>query len=146
MKKSGFKTLMAVTAMTVGIMGTAVNAYAEAERLVPENNFVSPYYVAISKTSGNLSDSGNGKLACTAQTIVSASYTAEVEMELQKQVGTRWTKVYLTSKKSVLTAKISETRSVDSGYSYRLKTTHRAYDSDGNLIEETTSYSSVVSI
>ena len=78
------------------------------------------------------------------KTITMTGYKAHVTVELQKYIKS-WTKFDSWSTTSASgVAQIEKNCYVDKGYSYRLKVTHKAYDSNGKTVETIVKYSNVV--
>lgn len=105
-----------------------------------EYNTIAPLYIAISTSSNSLSISNSGKAQCYGSTKASG-YKAKVKVELQQKNGT-WGTIKTWTKSGEISSAVSESYSVSKGYSYRLKTTHYALDSNGKVIESFTTYSS----
>lgn len=85
-----------------------------------------------------------GKLNCYGKTKVLSGYKAGIKVELQQNDGS-WTTIKTWSGKASLSIEVDEDYYVTSGYQYRLKLTHTAYNSSGNLIETITDTSDIVS-
>lgn len=106
---------------------------------------VSPYFLVFADCWSGLSDKGNGKLLCSGGTLVRDGYTAATLMELQKkQSDNTWSTIKSWSGKGGSQKSFGEYWYVSSG-SYRVKTTHQAYQGS-SLIEIFTSYSQTVII
>lgn len=152
MKNSGFKkkaisTVLGVIAVSTLSYGAMAQEFPPRVTANSENAMISPYYVAITGTSATLkeSESESGTLLLQARTTVRYGNTAEVTIQLQKSSSIGWKKVNEWTKTGTTFANI-ETSYVPGYGNFRLEVTHRAYDSDGNLLEETVTYSSTVTI
>ena len=110
-----------------------------------ENIDVMPMYVAISQTYTNLKLGSWGKLTCTGTTEVLDGYIAGVTVELQMKIGTIWTTIQTWSTSDWDYASIDQDWYVESGYNYRVKSTHYSYDSNWNQLEKVIKYSNIVS-
>lgn len=125
-------TLMLVL-ITVG--GISVSA-AQTEPL-------QPLYTGLSRISPNLTIS-SGTIFCEDTIMVRSGYTANVTWELQGGIDkltpiTTWT----DSGSNIL--QLNKTRVAISGYSYRLKTNVKVYNSTGKLVDDVTKFSVTVS-
>ncbi len=141
MKKAVVVMLSAVT------MFSALNcAFAETTsfKFGDNGNIAVPSYILIANLSVSLSENADGSLQCSGSTLLSQSKKAEVIVELQ-QYKNGWKTIKTWTKSKNLSATVSEAWHVSSGYDYQVKTTHNAYDSNGNLIESVVKYSSIVS-
>ncbi|WP_326908545.1 hypothetical protein [Sedimentibacter sp. MB31-C6] len=136
------KKVMSVLALVFIVFLIQTNVYAET---VDSKNSseITPNYVAIVLCYNNLTLNSGGKLSCEGRTNVQMGYTAEVKMELQK-LSEDWT----TIKTWEDTSDDEEMYLYKDWYvekgSYRLKTTHTALDSSGDVIETVTKYSETV--
>lgn len=99
--------------------------------------------IAIVQTANNLTKGSLGKLTCEGSTSVQLGYYAEVIVELQKYDG-GWYTIKTWSDTDRSFAALSKTYYVESGYSYRLRLTHTAYDSNWNYIESFVKFSRTV--
>lgn len=152
MKNTGFKkkaisTVLGVIAVSTLSYGTMAQEFPPMVTANTENAIISPYYFAIIGTSATLkeSESESGTLLLQARTTVSYGDTAEVTVQLQKSSSIGWKKVNEWTKSGTTFANI-ETSYIPGCGNFRLEVTHRAYDSDGNLLEEAVTYSSTVAI
>ena len=134
------KILVPVMALSVCLNTAAIPLSASCALPDNDGSIISPLYIAITKVTNTLKINTTGVFNCTGVTNVSSGYTAEVIVELQRDTGS-WTTVQKWTAKSVLSASVYQTKSVSKGYTYRLKTTHKAYNSNGTLIETVTEYS-----
>lgn len=139
MKKSKFKKVIAVM-MAAALCLCATGA---ACAKVPDSGSeISPQNIAITLTANNLTLGSFGKLTCFSKTTTQPGYVAEVVVELQKDDG-GWGTIYTWSKKGGTIASVDEDYYVGKG-TYRLKLTHKAYNSSGTLIESFNKYSKTV--
>lgn len=109
----------------------------------PGGSIVSPFNIVIAATDYYFNLKSGGIFECYGSTTVQGGYTAYVKVELQQKDGS-WSTIKTWSDKDVIKAFVDENYAVMSGYSYRLKYTHKAYDSNDNLIETITEYSDII--
>ncbi|MCI9085361.1 MAG: hypothetical protein HFE51_02935 [Clostridia bacterium] len=128
-------TVTACAAVTTGFSGRA-----EAAKI---DDSVSIQNVIINDASNSLWRSGN-TMNCNGKTKVPSGYKAGLTMELQKYDG-GWTTIKTWSSTGSTRTEMSRTHSVSSGYRYRLKTTHKAYNGAGGTAETIVKYSNEVS-
>lgn len=128
-------TVTACAAVTTGFSG-----HAEAAKI---DDSVSIQNIVINDASNSLWRSGN-TMNCYGNTKVPSGYSSGLTMELQKYDG-GWTTIKTWSSTGGTSATLSRTHSVSSGYRYRLKTTHKAYNGAGGTAETIVKYSSEVS-
>lgn len=142
MKKTKVKRIMAVlTIATISCVMTTNPVLAKTEF---GNETISPYFIAIEAAYNDLAVV-NGIVRLIGNTAVSSGYTAGVTVELQKSTdGKNWSKATQWTDTRKKEAEISETYTAISGYYYRIKSTHKAYDSNGKLLESQVKYSNVV--
>lgn len=141
MKKKVLSVLFIVFIM---VLINSIHTSVYAETADSKNIFeMEPDYIAIVLSLNNLTLNSGGRLTCEGETGVQEGYTAGVKMELQ-QLSEDWT-----------TIKTWEDISDDENMylykewyvvkgTYRLKTTHTALDSSGDVIETVTKYSTTV--
>lgn len=142
MKKRSFRKLTAV--MMAAILCFACSGLS-AFAALPEENVVSPANIAITSTANLLEIYSGNTLTVFGKTSVQYGYKSEVIVELQRHNGS-WGTVYTFSDTGNTSAVVDTTQTVASGYDYRLKLTHIAYDSNWNEIETITKYSDVVEL
>lgn len=106
-------------------------------------SIVYPSNIVISITDNELLLRAGGIFECFGATTVPMGYTAYVKVEVQQNDG-GWDTIKSWSNKGGTHAFIDQDYAVMSGYSYRLKITHKAYDSNDNLIETITKYSDII--
>ena len=141
MKKLNKKKVTIILA-TVMCLGTATCTFSASEPPT-QNETIAPTNLVILSTTTNLTLGQNGKLTCFGRTIVNPDYVAGVIVELQQNTGT-WGTIKTWSAERQNTATVNEDYTVSKGYSYRLKLTHKAYDSSGKLVESIPKYSNIV--
>ena len=118
-----------------------IGTYAEE---LPANIGIAPANIIISATENLLEWKSSGTLNVYGGTQVPYGYEAYVKVELQRKNGTSWTTIKTWTDQDTEYAMVGSYYAVTSGYQYRLKLTHKAYDSNGNLIETITKYSDIV--
>lgn len=144
MKKSNVKKVVTIVAI-LSVCFNTLTTFAESDksRFISANNVIMPMNIAIAATGNELTLGSGGKLSCFGETETHAGYVAEVIVELQKLNG-GWETIVKWTDKAEDYAVIDNSRYVSSGYSYRLKITHKAYNSNGTLVETITKYSNTV--
>ncbi len=103
----------------------------------------SPMYVGISVASINFDTNSNGSLHCDGYTSVWKDYNAGIVAELQQYDG-GWNTIKTWSDYAADFASVDNNWFVVGGYSYRLKTTHYAYDSNWNQVYSVVKYSKTI--
>ena len=88
--------------------------------------------------------SSGGYASCLGDCTVRSEYDAEVILELQQKKGSSWTTIMDWSD-SGRRVSFDKGQFVSRGYDYRLKISADIYDSDGDLVEDATSYSTIES-
>lgn len=144
MKKSNAKKKIAIlmaTAMCLSIANMTVSA--KEPIITDDSSIISPLNIAITSTKNSLTLGSLGKLTCYGQTDVQYGYNAGVTVELQ-QYSDGWNTIKTWSDSNSNSAVVDQEWYVNKGYSYRLKLTHKAYNSDWNTIESITKYSNQV--
>lgn len=142
MKKKGLKKALAIgmaAAMCLALPG--IGTYAKA---LPTEEAVAPANIIISATDNYIEWVGTNTLEIAGGTEVPHGYEAYVLVELQQKNGSSWKTIKTFTDQGGSYAMVSRYYAVMSGYDYRLKLTHKAYDSNGNLIETIIKYSPVV--
>ncbi|MBQ7900947.1 MAG: hypothetical protein IJ365_03150 [Clostridia bacterium] len=142
MKKTVQK-IMAISFAASIIAGAQCTAAASGIQPTADTGeiIVTPRYTHIAQHQNNLSVSTSGVLSCYGKTNVYYPYVAGVTVELQKNGSTIKT---WSNNRDTISAVVDETYSAVSGNTYRLRLTHTAYDSDGNLLETVVTYSDEV--
>lgn len=108
------------------------------------NSEIMPMYIAISYTYSGISLGSGWKVTCNGITEVWDGYRAAVDVELQMKIGSVWTTIKTWSASDWDYASVERDWYVESGYEYRVKTTHYSYDSNWNQLEKVTKYSNTV--
>jgi len=142
MKNKGFKKALAIVmaaAMCLALPG--IGTYAKA---FPSNIGIAPANIIIEACDNYLIWESSGVLEVYGGTEVPHGYEAYVKVELQQRNGSSWTTIKTWTDRDDSYAMVSSYYAVMSEYDYRLKLTHKAYDSNGNLIETITKYSDIV--
>ncbi|MCB5925251.1 hypothetical protein NE584_03925 [Clostridium sp. DFI.5.61] len=103
---------------------------------------ISARYSHIALLYAELSINENGYASCGAECALNANSTAKAVLELQQKKGSTWETI---KEWSASGRKISfdKAQFVASGYDYRLKISADIYDSNGNFVEDGTSYSTI---
>ena len=105
---------------------------------------ISARYTAIRSLTADLTISSGGYASCLGDCTVRSEYDAEVILELQQKKGSSWTTIMDWSD-SGRRVSFDKGQFVSRGYDYRLKISADIYDSDGDLVEDATSYSTIES-
>ncbi len=142
MKKKGFKKALAIG--MAAVMCLALPGIGTYAKEIPIDIGIAPANIIISVTENLLEWESSGILEVYGGTEVPDGYEAYVKVELQRKDGTSWTTIKTWTDRGGAYAMASSYYAVTSGYQYRLKLTHKAYDSNGNLIETITKYSDIV--
>ena len=145
MKKNEKKIISTALASVMCLSGALTVCAEEADDMQAmairnQAGVISPYFVAISSCSRSLNLENGGKLVCKGDTAVYMGYIAEVTVELQKSGHTIKT---WSNKPGSRHAVVSEPYYVTNG-TYKLKVTHKAYDSAGNVADSFVAYSNEV--
>ncbi len=96
-------------------------------------------FIAITKNKNNFNIASNGEASCYGYTKTISGYKAMIKAELQKY-NLGWKTIKSWSNTGGITAAISQSYYVTKG-KYRLKVTHYALNSNGTIIESSTTYS-----
>ena len=142
MKTKRLRRLAALAAAAVMCMAMP-GIGAAASSVIGGNVTVAPANIIISSTENDLEYVASSTLECYGFTQVPYGYTAYVKVELQQYNG-GWTTIKSWTAQGGSGATVDELRAVDTDYDYRLKLTHKAYNSNGTLIETITEYSNIV--
>ncbi len=102
---------------------------------------ISPRYEIISVITASLNISESGRADCGASVRVPSGYKVELLAELQQKNGSSWETIRDWEASGSNRVSVSGPWYVMPGYSYRLKVTATAYDSNGNFIEAPVEYS-----
>ena len=112
--------------------------------LLSMSTVISARYAAIRSLTAGLTISSSGYASCQGTCTVQSEYDANVVLELQQKKGTSWTTIMDWSD-SGRRVSFDKGQFVSRGYDYRLKISADIYDSDGELVEDGTSYSTIES-
>ena len=111
--------------------------------LLSMTTVISARYTAIRSLTADLTISSGGYASCLGDCTV-RSDDAEVILELQQKKGSSWTTIMDWSD-SGRRVSFDKGQLVSRGYDYRLKISADIYNSDGDLVEDGTSYSTIES-
>ena len=142
MKKSTVKNVISAAAAAACVSLISVPAFASAEPQ-PISGIAAPQNIVIIKNRQSFSIDAGGKTTCYGLTNVPSGYDAETIVELQQLTGT-WNTIKSWRSRKALSAVVDENWYVTQGFSYRIKVTHKAYNSSGTLIESIPEYSKAV--
>lgn len=120
MKVKTVKRILCVI-LTVALLMSGTSAFA---------GDVTPRYTGTSAIATDLSVSSTGKASCMASIVLYSGYTATLTMKLQQYNGSYWTTWSTSDSKS-----LSKSYYVSSGYSYRVVTSAKVYNSSGTYVE-----------
>lgn len=145
MTKKGSKTIAVISAAILSF--SSISAMASQEKEVnltgTGESAIMPRYIAITDTSTELIRNGS-TLNCYGYTGVQQGYKANVTVELQRK-GSTWTTIRTWTATGGLSAAVDQNyTNYSSSYKYRLKVTHKSLDSNGNVLESVTTYSTVI--
>lgn len=140
MKKSNGKKLLAL--FMAAILCLSMSVITVSAKVPDSGSTTTPKNIAITATDNSLRLGALGKLECYGRTSVQNGYTAETIVELQQ--SNSWHTIQTWSRKGGTSSSIDQDYYVVSGYSYRLKITHKAYNSSGTCVETITKYSTAV--
>ena len=112
--------------------------------LLSMSTVISARYAAIRSLTADLTISSGGYASCQGHCTVRSEYDAEVILELQQKQGTSWTTIMDWSD-SGRRVSFDKGQFVSRGYDYWLKISADIYGSDGELVEDGTSYSTIES-
>lgn len=118
----------------------AMNTFAPVKAAVIDNS-ASVQNIAITGYSESLTGS-SGSYTCYGSTRVASGYSAGVTVELQKYTS-GWGTIMTWSASGGSKASLNQPYAVPRG-TYRLKVTHKAYNSSGSLVESFVKYSNTV--
>lgn len=144
MKKTNVKKLITLLSL-VSAFSCHANTFAEESNTQTTGNIgniVAPYSIAITYISAELELGSFGGFSCYGCTEVQGQYTAGVTVELQYYDG-GWDTIADWSHKAYY-AEVDSTYYVSERGEYRIKVTHKAYNSSGSVVETMTSYSDVI--
>ena len=115
--------------------------FAVYEQPFIEQEEIEPRYEIISVITASLNISDSGRADCYSAVKVPTGYKVELLAELQQNNGGRWETIRDWEASGSNRVSVSGPWYVMPGYSYRLKVTVTAYDSNGNFIEAPVEYS-----
>lgn len=144
MYKNHLKKVLIVI-ICISLMGSisVINAFGMSP--VDNGDVAVPMYKAISYTHTYLNYDSWCHLVCEGGTKVWGNNIAGITVELQQYYGGDWHTIKEWSwADGNIDAWINESYYVDSGYSYRLKNTHCAYNSNWVWVEDTVTYSQTI--
>jgi len=149
MKKHCQKFLSLVMAalllLSFGAVVSASEAVNTESRIALRQTAVQPRFVALFDCGNELAlENSLGKLYCMGYTDTYSGYKAYVQVELQ-ELDSTWStiKTWTHAPSNSTSATVAEYYYVAKG-TYQLKITHKAYNQNGTLADEFTSYSDVV--
>jgi len=108
-----------------------------------ENTVIVPQNIAITKGYNNITLGALGKLNCQGETQVLYGYLAGITMELQELKNKEWTTIKTWSQTDADYVALSTSYFVLKG-TYRLRLTHKAYDSNMKQVESFVKYSKTI--
>jgi len=147
MKKKVLSKVVAVIAavsMCFGGMSAFAAEQKDLTSLDQPNLSISPCFIAIVSYTNNLTLNSGGRFTCEGETEVQNGYIAGVTVELQ-QYNSGWKTIKTWDSTDLTDVYVCNDWYVASGYSYRLKLLHTAYNSNWNQIDSFISYSKTVS-
>ena len=145
MKKTSAKKLAAAALAGALCISAAATPVIAAVKPGDGGEIVSPMNIAIVGTSNILKKVSGNKLSCYGSTDVQDGYKAGVVVELQQYDG-GWTTIKTWADNAADFAEVDEEWSPETGYSYRLKLTHKAFNSNWSLVESFPKYSDTVKL
>ena len=105
---------------------------------------IEPMYIGITSMSPEISISSTGVITCTDRVMLKKGYKADVIWELQSGTSRlTTTSTWKDSGTSAIPLRVE--RDAIRGYSYRLKTSVKVYNSSGTLVDDEVKYSRTVS-
>jgi len=108
---------------------------------IMNDNMIAPRFTGLSDTYKLLElESNDGCLYCLAYTRTYSSYTAYIKVELQ-QYDSGWSTIKTWSHNPKTTYAYVEKNYYVGDGRYRLKVTHKAYNSSGTAVDSVVSYS-----
>ena len=140
MKNQMMAVLMAVIMVAMGSYLTKVNVYAEGtdedidiSYLFTEESLIGyaelrTRGIFLEEGMSSINDAGSGKIGWGGITNAAIRCQVSVTSIVEKKVNGSWTHVTssTTTNTNAYTAAVSKTRSVDSGYWYRVRSSHYA--------------------
>lgn len=133
-------TFITVVVLVSSLIPCSFAAY-EDENLNEE--IILPRYEVVNNITISFSISASGRADCSATVILPSGYRADLTVELQQKVGSKWDTIHDWKASGRNFVEVSGPWYVPSGYSYQLKVTTEVYDAYGNLVEDPIEYSHV---
>lgn len=135
MKKRSIR-MFAVLMGLIVVLGNST--MASAAQSVP----IEPMYVGLVKIRPIVTIS-SGTVYCNDLVTVKDGYSANVTWTLQGGPESKFNPIYTWTSFGGTRHPLDTNRSANRGYSYRLKTSVKVYDSSGNLVDDEIKYSNV---
>lgn len=121
-------TISLLIAIVLSLM--ALSAGAESETVIM------PRYSYVDILTSSLSINKNtGLTTCNATSSYHGGASQKLTCKLQRYDGSTWTTVKTWTKTSTMSVNIAQQYAVYSGYTYRLRTTCKVYNSAGTILE-----------
>lgn len=121
---------------------TSVGAYADEETA----GDITPFYEYAKNVTAILSIDSSGNATCQGRIIPKeSSYSCSITVQLKRKSGSTWTTVatWSDSGKGLSGASAGGTRSVSSGYSYKVSVSATVKNASGDVVENPSKDSSV---
>lgn len=139
MKKQTIRCAIILIGLLVIANGSTIVAAAQSPTTIE------PMYVGIARMIPEISISSSGVITCTDLVKLHDGYSANVTWELESGTGNRLTPKYTWRDSGTGSLSLSAKRDAIHGYSYRLKTSVKVYNSSGTLVDDEVKYSRTVS-
>lgn len=108
-----------------------------------KNTVIAPQNITITKEYNNITLGALGKLTCQGETQVLDGYLACITMELQEYKNNEWTTIKTWSETDTDYVALNISYFTVKG-TYRLRLTHKAYDSNMKQVESFIKYSETI--
>ena len=138
------KILTAIIAAASLTSAAGTGVYAAPQPPAGGTSEIIPMYTIITGATVDLIHEGWGYMTCRGQTKVQSGYIAGVIAELQRKEGSYWNTIETASGTGWDDVNVTDSWYVASGYEYRVKSSHYAYDANWNVVESDTKYSDSV--
>lgn len=102
---------------------------------------IEPMYTGISRLLPEISISKDGVITCSDVITLRSGYSANVTWELQSGTGAQLTSMATWKDSGTSRLTLNATRIASRGYTYRLKTAIKVYNSNGVLVDDEVKYS-----
>lgn len=135
------KILTAIIAAASLTSAAGTGVYAAPQPPAGGTSEIIPMYTVITNAWVDLIDNGGGLLTCDTNTGVQGGYIAGVIAELQRNEGGYWNTIETASGTNWNSVSVTDSWYVMSGYEYRIKSSHYAYDANWNVVDSDTKYS-----